>query len=89
MRPNVYYETVADGDTQFIPACTPGPDNPTCDPRGAGSKLISTGSLSYTQGGATIGSVHTECTTTRKVGADCCLVATRRLTRPTFAVQAG
>lgn len=67
---SVYYETVADGDTQFIPACIPGPDNPACDPRGAGSKLISTGSLAYTQGGASIGSVHTECTTTRKVGAD-------------------
>ncbi|WP_433136158.1 hypothetical protein ACQPZ8_28450 [Actinomadura nitritigenes] len=79
---NVYYETVADGDTQFIPACTPGPDNPTCDPRGAGSRLISTGSLSYTQGGATIGSVHTDCTTTRKVGNDYYGFCTDTLTTP-------
>ncbi len=48
---SVYYETVADGDTQFIPACVPSPDNPACDPRGAGSKLISTSSLAYTRAG--------------------------------------
>ncbi|MBW8485881.1 hypothetical protein [Actinomadura parmotrematis] len=79
---NVYYETVADGDTQFIPACIPGPDNPTCDPRGAGSVLISNGSLAYTQGGATVGSVSTRCTTTRKVGNDYYGVCTDVLTTP-------
>lgn len=66
----VYYETVAPQDVQFIPACIPGPENPACDPRGPGSVLISTGTLSATQGGPVIGSVHTRCTTTRKVGAD-------------------
>jgi hypothetical protein len=54
----------------FIPACTSGPQNPTCDPRGPGSVLISVGSLARTQGGAFVGSVSTYCTTTRKVGAD-------------------
>jgi hypothetical protein len=32
--------------------------------------LISVGSLARTQGGASVGSVSTYCTTTRKVGAD-------------------
>ncbi|MBA2890147.1 hypothetical protein [Nonomuraea soli] len=66
----VYYETVAPGDVQFIPACIPGPNNPTCDPRGPGSVFTSVGSLSYTQGGAAIGSITTECTTTHKIGND-------------------
>jgi hypothetical protein len=66
----VYYETVAPEDVQFIPACVPGPENPACDPRGPGSVLISTGTLSATQGGPAVGSVYTKCTTTRKVGAD-------------------
>jgi hypothetical protein len=65
-----YYETVAPQDVQFIPACVPGPENPACDPRGPGSVLISTGTLSATQDGPVIGSVYTKCTTTRKVGAD-------------------
>ena len=47
-----------------------GPQNPTCDPRGPGSVLISVGSLARTQGGPSVGSVSTYCTTTRKVGAD-------------------
>lgn len=66
----VYYETVAPQDVQFIPACTPGPQNPTCDPRGPGSVFISTGTLSTSPGGPSVGSVFTKCTTTRKVGAD-------------------
>ncbi|MDX6742418.1 allene oxide cyclase barrel-like domain-containing protein [Actinocorallia sp. A-T 12471] len=66
----VYYETVGEGDVEFIPACIPGPQNPGCDPRGAGSVFISWGDLSYTQGGAAVGTVRTECTTTHKVGDD-------------------
>ncbi|GAA3191211.1 hypothetical protein ACFO1B_40765 [Dactylosporangium siamense] len=66
----VYYETVADGDVTFIPACIPGPGNPTCDPRGPGSVFISTGALSATQGGTGIGTVTTSCLTTFKYGAD-------------------
>ncbi|WP_336213168.1 hypothetical protein [Nonomuraea sp. LPB2021202275-12-8] len=66
----VYYETVAEGDVSFIPACTPGPQNPTCDPRGPGSVLTSKGTLAATQGGPAVGSITTTCVTTRKVGAD-------------------
>jgi hypothetical protein len=69
-RTYVYYETVAPDDVVFIPACVPGPTNPTCDPRGPGSVLISSGTLSYTQGGAAIGHVTTKCTTTFKYGND-------------------
>ncbi|GAA3191145.1 hypothetical protein ACFO1B_40725 [Dactylosporangium siamense] len=63
-----YYETA--GSVIFVPACTPTPADPTCDPRGAGSWFSSTGPLSLTQGGAAVGSVSTYCLTTRKVGAD-------------------
>lgn len=66
----VYYEFVAPEDVTFIPACTPGPDNPTCDPRGPGSVLISVGTLSETQGGAPVGSIKTECVTTKVVDGD-------------------
>lgn len=66
----VYYETVAEGDVVFIPACTPGPTNPTCDPRGPGSVLSSVGSLSYTPGGPQVGTVRTYCVTTFKYGND-------------------
>ena len=66
----VYYETVAPEDVVFIPACTPGPTNPTCDPRGPGSVLITSGTLSYTQGGPAIGRVTTYCVTTFKYGND-------------------
>lgn len=69
-RTYVYYETVAPEDVIFIPACTPGPTNPTCDPRGPGSVLITSGTLSYTQGGPVIGRVTTKCTTTFKYGND-------------------
>jgi len=78
----VYYETVAEGDVEFIPACTPGPQDPACDPRGPGSVLISTGSLSYTQGGATVGSVRTTCITTRRVASDYYGVCVVTLTTP-------
>lgn len=75
----VYYETVGQNDTVFIPACQPGPDNPTCDPRGAGSRFISDGTLSLTQGGASVGSVHTDCSTTGKTGDDYYAVCTDTL----------
>lgn len=69
-RTYVYYETVAPGDVVFIPACVPGPANPTCDPRGPGSVFISSGTLSYSQGGPAIGRITTKCTTTFKWGND-------------------
>lgn len=66
----VYYEKVGADDVVFVPACTPGPQNPTCDPRGPGSWFSSVGDLSRTQGGTKIGTVTVFCLTTRKVGAD-------------------
>ena len=66
----VYFETVPSDGVQFIPACIPGPSNPTCDPRGPGSVLIDNGTLSYTQGGATIGTIATKCTTTNVTNGD-------------------
>ena len=66
----VYYETVPAADVIFVPACTPGPTNPACDPRGPGSVLISRGDLSLTQGGPSVGTVRTVCVTTFKSGND-------------------
>ncbi|NUR29784.1 MAG: hypothetical protein HOV83_28705 [Catenulispora sp.] len=78
----VYYETVGPNDVTFIPACVPGPSNPTCDPRGAGSVFISVGTLSYTQGGSPVGSINTKCTTTHKVGNDYYGLCEETLHRP-------
>lgn len=66
----VYFEKVAPEDVIFVPACVPGPQNPTCDPRGPGSWFSSVGDLSRVQGGPAIGQVTVYCLTTRKVGPD-------------------
>lgn len=84
----VYYETVGDNEVTFIPACLPGPGNPTCDPRGAGSILYSHGALAATQGGAKIGDVYTLCVTTRKVGNDYYGFCTDVVVTPTGTVIA-
>lgn len=81
-----YYET--DTSVQFIPACTPGPANPTCDPRGPGSILSTSGTLSYTQGGATVGTISTSCTTTNKTGSDYYAVCTDTLSTPGGTITA-
>lgn len=66
----VYFEKTPANGVVFVPACTPTPVNPTCDPRGPGSWFTSTSPLSYTRGGPQIGTVSVFCLTTRKTGAD-------------------
>lgn len=66
----VYFEKVAPEDVVFVPACVPGPQDPTCDPRGAGSWFASVADLTRVRGGAAVGVVTVFCLTTRKVGAD-------------------
>jgi hypothetical protein len=68
--PDVLYELVGADDVTFVPACVPGPSNPTCDPRGPGSVLVSTGDLSTTQHGPAVGTIKTTCLTTRVVAGD-------------------
>lgn len=84
----VYYETVPADGVQFIPACIPGPSNPTCDPRGPGSVLIDQGTLSYTQDGPAVGSISTKCTTTNKTGGDYYAVCTDTLNTPQGTIVA-
>jgi len=84
----VYYETVPATGTTFIPACIPGPSDPTCDPRGPGSVLIDNGTLSYTQDGAVIGTISTRCTTTNETGGDYYAVCTDTLDTPSGTTTA-
>lgn len=84
----VYYETVPANGVQFIPACIPGPNNPTCDPRGPGSILIDNGTLSATQNGPAIGTISTTCTTTNKTGGDYYAVCTDTLNLPSGQITA-